>query len=219
MAATEHRPAPPQAGFTLIEVLVTLFILTVGLLGLVGMQVMAQRSELESYQRAQAMVLMSDIVDRINTNRKAATCYAVTTNAGSGTPWLGSTAGSGADKYNVAGYSCPDVAMNNAIAAERAKLDLQFIDSMLQGAAEQLGAGSVGAMIGARACIGFDSERQSFTVAVAWQGINQTWSPALWPAANNPEVARNCAFERYGAGDNDRQRRVVWTTLLVASLN
>jgi type IV pilus assembly protein PilV len=212
MAATE------QAGFTLIEILVTLFIVTVGLLGLVGMQALAQRSELESYQRAQAMVLMSDIVDRINTNRKAAACYAITTNSGTGTPWLGSTAGSAADKYNVGAFACPALA-TNPNAADRAKLDLQLIDSMLLGAGEQLGTGAVGAMIGARACIGFDSVTQSYTFALAWQGLTRTWSPATWPAANNPEVARNCALERYGSGDDERQRRVVWTTLLVASLN
>jgi type IV pilus assembly protein PilV len=199
-----------QAGFSLIEILVTLLILSVGLLGLVGMQVMAHQAELESYQRAQAMVLMSDIVDRINTNRKGATCYAITDAAG--TPYLG-TAGS--DKYDVGGYSCPSLA-TNAFAVDRAEFDLQVIDQMVLGAGEQNADGlSIGAMLGARACIGFDSDSQGYTVAIAWQGMSQTFSPQGWPTASSPAVARMCAADLYG---DDTQRRVIWTTVAIASL-
>ena len=56
---TLTRSPRTQAGFNLLEVLVALFIITVGLLGLAGMQVAAQQAELEAYQRAQAMVLMN----------------------------------------------------------------------------------------------------------------------------------------------------------------
>src|SRR4029079_19395655 len=89
-----------QAGFNLLEVLVSLLIVTVGLLGLAGTQVVAQRAEQESYQRAQAMILMSDIVDRINANRKVAVCYAVTDAPTAGTKYLGTvdTANTG-NKY------------------------------------------------------------------------------------------------------------------------
>lgn len=199
-----------HSGFSLIEILITLLILALGLLGLVGMQVMAQQAELESYQRAQAMVLMSDIVDRINTNRKGATCYVVTT--GAGTPYLG-TAGSA--KYDIASYSCPSAATHpNAVT--RAAFDLEAIDKMLLGTAEQSsGGGSIGAMLGARACIGFDAASQSYTVAVAWQGMSRTFSPDSWPTASTPTVARKCAVNLYG---DDTHRRVVWTTVLIASL-
>lgn len=203
-----------QQGFNLLEILVSLLVLCIGLLGLVGMQAAAQQAEMESYQRAQAMVLLNDVVDRINTNRKAATCYAVTTNTTSGTPHLGTT---GTDHYDTSGFSCPSLATNpNAVA--RASLDLQLIDQMVQGVAEAKGGASIGAMLGARVCIGFDTNSQSYTVAVAWQGLSTTFSPASWPTASNPAVARNCALNKYGSGANDAQRRVVWTTLLVAAL-
>lgn len=212
MAAAENRP---EAGFTLIEILVSMLVLTVGLLGLVGMQVVAQRAELESYQRAQAMVLLNDIVDRINTNRKAIACYAVTPSAGT-TNLIGA---SGTGHYDTSVISCPSLATNPGAVA-RAKLDLQLIEAMLLGASETTGAGaSVGAMIGARACIGFDSTTQAYTVALAWQGMSKTFSPASWPVGANPAVARNCAVNLYGAtGADDSQRRVIWTTLMVASL-
>ena len=58
-----------QKGSSLIEVLVTLVILMIGLLGLVGLLVQSQRSQVESYQRVQALVLLEDMASRINTNR------------------------------------------------------------------------------------------------------------------------------------------------------
>lgn len=200
-----------QAGFNMLEILFSLLIVTTGLLGLAGTQVVAQRAEQESYQRAQAIVLMNDIVDRINTNRKAAICYNITTNSASGTSYLGAA---GAAKYDIASYSCPALATNPA-AVSRAQLDLRFIDQMLLGAGETIAGNQVGAMLGARTCIGFDTVSQSYTVAVAWQGATSTFSPASWPAANNPAIARNCALNLYGT---DTQRRVVWTTIMVASL-
>ena len=211
MAATRNR----SAGFSLLEVLLTLFIVTVGLLGLVGMQVVAQEAEAESYQRAQALVLMNDIVDRINTNRKAAICYSITTDPNSGAPHLG-TAGTG--KYAIGSYSCPSLA-TNPLAVARAQFDLQAIDDLLLGATETTGGGAtrVGAMLGARACIGFDAATQTYSVAVAWQGLNPTFSPATWDALKTPAYARNCALSRFGA--NDAQRRIVWTTFLVANLS
>src|SRR5690349_21625128 len=183
-----------QTGFNMLEILFSLLIVTTGLLGLAGTQVVAQRAEQESYQRAQAMVLMTDIVDRINTNRKAAICYNITTNTTNGTGYLG-TAGGG--KYDVSSYSCPSLATNPA-AVSRAQLDLQFIDQMILGSAEKIGAGGnpVGAMLGARACIGFDTASQAYTVAIAWQGTSASFSPASWPTG--PAIAKNCALNLYG---------------------
>jgi type IV pilus assembly protein PilV len=210
-----HRPSRTlrsrQAGFNMLEILFSLLIVTTGLLGLAGTQVVAQRAELESYQRAQAIVLMTDIVDRINTNRKGAICYAITTDSAAGTKYLG-TAGAG--KYDISSYTCPAMVTNPAAVA-RTQLDLTFVDQMLLGASETIGGNKVGSMIGARACIGFDAAAQAYTVAVAWQGATSTFSPASWPATNNPAVARNCALNLYGT---DTQRRVMWTTIMVAAL-
>ena len=87
---------------------------------------------------------------------------------------------------------------------------------MLLGAVEQSSGGvSIGAMLGARACIGFDAASQSYTVAVAWQGMSRSFSPDTWPTASTPAIARKCAVNLYG---DDTQRRVVWTTVLIASL-
>lgn len=193
----------------MLEILISMFIMAVGLLGLVGLQAMAQKSELESYQRAQALILLNDIVDRVNTNRRAATCYAITTNLTGGYPYLGAT---GSNRFDTAGFSCPAVA-NTPEWGTRASNDLIEIDAMLNGAAEQLGGGQVGAMIGARACISYDSTTMAYAVAVAWQGNTGTFSPAGW--SNAPSGVANCAINLYG---DDAQRRVVWSLIRIAAL-
>jgi type IV pilus assembly protein PilV len=86
---TRPLPNAAQRGFTLLEVLVSLVILVFGLLGLIGLQARAQVATFESYQRGQALILVQDMADRIATNRKAAGCYAITSDTATGTPFLG----------------------------------------------------------------------------------------------------------------------------------
>ncbi|MEC9341425.1 MAG: type IV pilus modification protein PilV [Pseudomonadota bacterium] len=54
-----------DAGFTLIEVLVALFIFSVGLLGLAGMMGQSLRSNHDAYVRTQASILAYDMMDRM----------------------------------------------------------------------------------------------------------------------------------------------------------
>lgn len=57
-----------QSGFTLIEVLVTLVLVSVGLLGIAALQLTTLQGNQESYVRSQASVLAGDILDRIRAN-------------------------------------------------------------------------------------------------------------------------------------------------------
>jgi type IV pilus assembly protein PilV len=61
-----------EKGFSLMEVLVTVVILSIGLLGLAGLQVKSQQFTQSSYLRSQAAVLAYDILDRMRANRTAA---------------------------------------------------------------------------------------------------------------------------------------------------
>ena len=58
-----------QRGALMIEVLVTIVIIAIGLTGLMTMQDRLQKSEMESYQRTQAVMLVNDMASRISTNR------------------------------------------------------------------------------------------------------------------------------------------------------
>ena len=58
----------PPSGFTLLEILISLLILSVGLLGLAGLQVNGLHSNQDSYVLTQAMAQAYDMTDRIRAN-------------------------------------------------------------------------------------------------------------------------------------------------------
>jgi len=57
-----------EKGVGLIEVLISLLILSVGMLGVMGLQINAKRSNLEAMQRSIALQLVEDMVGRISMN-------------------------------------------------------------------------------------------------------------------------------------------------------
>lgn len=61
-----------NSGFTLIEVLVTLLVLSIGLLGLAGMQINALKNSHGASLRNQATALSQEISERIRSNRSGA---------------------------------------------------------------------------------------------------------------------------------------------------
>lgn len=61
-----------QRGLTLFEVLITLFVLSLGLLGLAGLQITGLRDNHSAYLRSQATVLGYDMADRLRADRNNA---------------------------------------------------------------------------------------------------------------------------------------------------
>jgi type IV pilus assembly protein PilV len=167
-------PLTRARGVALLEVLVTIVILTIGLLGSAGLQSRLQVAEVEAYQRAQAIVLLQDMVDRINANRKNAASYVTAAPLG-----VGSTL---------------DCTAPATVALE----DQCAWSSLLQGAAETTGGGAtkLGAMNGARGCISnpVTSMPRELVVAVVWQGLVPTGAPA----------STDCGEDLYGDEKNRR---------------
>ena len=192
----------PQRGFTMLEVLVALLILLIGLLGLAGLLVTTQQGEVEAYQRKQAAVLLQDMVDRITANPKAAgasgSCYAFTTNAGSGSPSLGT--GNAVD----ATFSC---GAGSVSQQARGAADLAAWNNALLGTSEKKSVGTtyVGGLIDARGCVS-TTVSEFYTISVAWKGLQPTVAP---PAAFT------CGKDQYG---DERLRRVISVTVRIASL-
>lgn len=143
-----------QSGTSLIEVLVTIVILAIGLLGLAGLQARLQASEMEAYQRSQALILLNDMASRITSNRSNAASYVT----GAGNP-LGGTA------------ACPNS------TATRQEIDAGEWCNALQGAAESMGGNNVGAMVGGRGCVEALPDGTSYLVTVAWQGMTPISAP------------------------------------------
>lgn len=61
-----------QRGFSLLEVLIAIVVMSFGLLGLVGLQMTAMKNNTSAHYRAQATLLAYDIVDRMRANREVA---------------------------------------------------------------------------------------------------------------------------------------------------
>lgn len=57
-----------QCGFTLLEILISLLVLSVGLLGLAGLQLNGLRNNQDSYYLSQAMAQAYDMADRMRAN-------------------------------------------------------------------------------------------------------------------------------------------------------
>ncbi|MEK6807273.1 MAG: type IV pilus modification protein PilV [Pseudomonadota bacterium] len=65
-----------EAGFTLTEILVTMAILSFGLMGIAAMQVVGVRANQGSYFRSQATFIASDMAERLYSNRVATRAFA-----------------------------------------------------------------------------------------------------------------------------------------------
>jgi type IV pilus assembly protein PilV len=64
-----------QKGFSLVEVLITLVIMSVGMLGIAGLYVQSMQAGRTSMFRHHAVTLASDVADRIRANPRAAVAY------------------------------------------------------------------------------------------------------------------------------------------------
>jgi type IV pilus assembly protein PilV len=140
-----------ERGTSLVEVLVTMVILAIGLLALAGLQARLHVLQMESYQRAQALVLLRDMASRISNNRYAAPDYITATPLGTGA-------------------ACPTT------TADRQERDAVEWCNDIIGASESLGGGNVGSMVGGRGCVE-ELGGDEYLVTVAWQGLAPISAP------------------------------------------
>jgi type IV pilus assembly protein PilV len=148
------RGRAAQSGALLIEVLIAVLICAFGLLGFAGMQARAVSTDFETLQRSEALVLLEDMVSRINANRAHAGDYVSAGLLGAG-------------------------AVVDCTGLTGAALDLCEWSNLIRGNAEQRAGTAIGSMISARGCItrpATSSDR--YVVSIAWQGIVQTAAPA-----------------------------------------
>lgn len=154
-----------QQGALLIEVLVAIVICAFGLLGFAALQARATTTEFESYQRSQALVLISDMTNRLNANRAKA------------------------GEYVVAGLIGGD-AIEDCAGMVGAALDLCQWGNLIRGSAETRGLSKVGAMTQARGCIeraAGTSDR--YVVSIVWQGVVPSGAPLVTPCNADAVVA------------------------------
>lgn len=179
-----------QHGTSLVEVLVTLVILAFGLLGVAGLQAKMSLAEMESYQRSQAILALTEMTERMSANGAQAANYVVAGTIGTG-----------------------DARPANCTALSGPTRDLCEWSNSLKGASERKSAANVGGMLGAVGCV---TQVQAYNpalgvckagiyqVSVAWQGMNPTAAPAL-----------ACGQGTFGA--NEAYRRVIAAAVTVGT--
>ncbi len=140
-------------GFTLIEVLISMIILAVGLLGISGLQVTGLRSNASALLRSQATMSASDMADRMRANN------------------IGFTAGNYDQPAATANANCKTTA--GCTPAEMASNDMSIWSTNISNTLPS-GAGTVcldstpidGASSAAAACDGLGT---SYAIKIWWQ--------------------------------------------------
>lgn len=153
-----------ESGTSLIEILISLVILTFGLLGLAALQGRANTAELEAYQRGQALILMQDMVSRIENNVSSVASYVT-----------GATAPVGAGLADAA--DCTTL-------GNRAATDLCEWSKTLKGSSEVVGTSNKGAMIDGRGCVETITAGREYRVSVVWQGMGKIANPTTTTCGN-----------------------------------
>ena len=180
----------------MIEVIVALFFVTVVFVGHVGSQAFMQRNSMEASRRAQAQVIMNDIIERMQQNRQAARCYAFT--AGNG-PYVGV---GGTVPPACGGFADPETQLI-------ADADiLAWHNRLVQGSITNQSGAATGGLKTGRGCISIDetTDPDTYTISVAWESAEP-----LYIASN---ASKPCGQGSY----NESRRRVISTQLQFANL-
>ena len=154
-------------GFTLIEVLVTLVILTFGLLGIAGLMAKGQRVSFEAFQRHQALQIANEMAERLRANKLQAAAYAAAAPSPTGV-------GAGSQFASLPAGTCGTAACT---ATQLAAYDVALWDGQLQGYGELSGATRTGGVVNARGCIELVAAN-TYRISVSWQGNDNTGVPA-----------------------------------------
>ncbi len=136
-------PVKHQSGFTLIEVLISMVIVSIGVLGLAGIQLTGLRNNQSSFFRTQATQLAYDITDRMRANP----------------PGLDN------GDYNNQAATADDCEANVCTSAQMAGYDLAQWNQAIQ--ALPLGAGTV-CVDSTPATAACDDTGESYVIRVSW---------------------------------------------------
>jgi type IV pilus assembly protein PilV len=199
-----------QQGALMIEILVTIAIIIVGVLGILQMQSRLQKSEVEAYQRTQALILLHDISSRMTTNRGDVASYVTTGPPSTLSPaFLGGT---------------PDVDWDCSSIGTGTLQETDFTQwcEALQGAAETQSGSSVGAMLGGRGCVEqLDATIGLYMLTVVWQGLTPISAPPASVTCGYSAPPNNPYDGDAASGStclNDLCRRYVTTMIRVRGL-
>lgn len=163
--------SPGQTGFTLLEVLITVVIFSVGLLTVASLQVVARKASFEAVQRTTATHLAQGMLERMRANRRGLFTYVSGGGVGGGTEL-------GRGSRDAPGNTCTNRG-SPCTSIDMALADLWEWEQLLDGSYEVAGGESVGGLVLPRACIrgAADAATGLYSVAIAWRGATEANDP------------------------------------------
>jgi type IV pilus assembly protein PilV len=177
-----------QRGFSLLELLISLVVFSVGLLGIAGLQMVSKQSGYESMQRTLASQVAYGLLEDMRTNGAGISIYAAANDLGGG-----SLAGLPVSQCRDPNTPCSP--------AQKAVHDLWYWERMVDGA-ETIGVeGQTGGILFPTVCVDGPAGGVGgvYAVSVAWRGGVELASPET----------SQCGAGTGNYGDGDRFRRVV----------
>lgn len=184
--------ADGQGGFSLIELLVTLVVFSVGLLAIAGLQTVSKQANYESVQRSAAAQVAYGLLEDMRMNGPALAAYVAAPDFG------GSTLGAEpAPNCRSVGSECT--------SAERAAHDLWFWESTVDGLREIANGVATGGIVDPTVCVQgpVAGDAGVYVISIAWRGSAAMVNPVI--------NACGSGLGKYGDGDAHRRVLTVGT--------
>lgn len=198
------------SGFALLEVLVTMLVISFGLLGIASMQLSVKRASYQTSQRALAYTLAGDLMERIRVNGDGVSGYQT------------ASALTGSAIANE-----PTCESATCTSAEIANRDLFAWERLIDSGSVQINSANAGGLIAPAGCVVFTpsptmpagTNTGEVRVVVSWLGLDEVQSAAsarTYYTTTNPGTA--CGFVPADASDADMARRqhVILTSYFTA---
>jgi type IV pilus assembly protein PilV len=157
-----------QRGVSLVEVLVTLILISVALLGTASLQVLSKQSNFQAIQRTTAAHLVNDLIQRMRANRGTLDGYIPDEDLGAGS--LGTSP-------NVDCFGDGAV----CAGAQLADYDLWHWEQQLDGVMEKVGSQNAGGLFEPTACVSGPAGGGDgiYEIAIAWRGQTKHVDPEI----------------------------------------
>lgn len=185
-------------GFTLIEVLIALFVFAIGILTVAGLETISKKANFDAVQRTTATQLAADIVARMRAN--------------SADVWGNyESENLGGSSLSAPSPSCAGTTANCS-PTQMVAYDLYQWEQAIDGVAEA----KTGGLVDPKACIRGPATGGAGTyyVIIAWRGVTELSSPDI-----DADIPPSSGNAKCGAGNydtNDAYRRVLMFTTFMA---